>query len=356
MSFFSTTEKAFGLDISDQTLRLIQLARTGKNFKIALYNEIKLPEGCLKKGKIIQPKIFSDHLKKLTETTSGHGSLSNKAVISLPETETFIKNFQLEATNEVEAKQQLTELLPQSIPWNIEDIYWDYEIIKKNNSIIGAVAGASPKDIIDDYLKVFTTAKIEPAVLEIESSAIYNLLIEHNNNHLPQIIVDIGKNRTGLFLYDGEIIQFAISLPLSGDNITDIIAEAIDLTKEQAEKAKLICGLDTQKSQGAVAEILKPQLKNLSQNIIDAINFYYANFPQAKEIKNIYLCGGGANLKNIEKIIKELSGIETLISEPFKKIKNNYPKFFTKEKSQSFITAIGLALRGINPNSFYDHS
>jgi type IV pilus assembly protein PilM len=355
MSFLSTAETAFGLDISDQTLRLIQLAKTGKRTKIKFYNEIGLPAGCLINGEIKQLPIFSATLNKLLKTKRGRGPLSRRAIIALPETETFLKTLSIPAKADLNLEEKIKEILPQNLPLDLEEIYWDWQVAPKTNSDYHVLVGASPKRIVDDYLRVFTEVGLIPVVLEIEAAAIANLLIEHNRDTESQIIIDIGRNRTGLFLYDG-LAQFTVSLPISGEQINDTIAAALDLNPTQAEEAKIVCGLDEKKCQGAILELLIPTVEELGRQILNAINFYYENFPMPREIKKLTLCGGGANTINLANVLAKATEIPTVMSTPFKSIVNPDPKFFTPEKSQSFITAIGLGLRGLSPETFYDHS
>lgn len=354
MSSLLSKNKAFGLDISDQSLRLAQFSLVGKKPKLQIYNEIKLPAGCLVNGIIKQPSIFITHLQKLIKTKIGYGRLSKEAVISLPEGETFLKTLNLEINNETIIKELIEDILPQTLPLSMDEIYWDYQIVKKEATKCQVVVGASPKTIVDSYLKIFSDAGIIPVVLEIEAAAISNVLIDTNRQHLPQIIIDIGHNRTGLFLYDGAVIQFTISLSISGNQINQTISQALDLDVDQAEEAKIICGLDQAKCQGAVLEILTPTIEELARQILKAINFYYENFTNPHEIKTITVCGGGANMPDLTKIIAKATEIETKLSEPFGVINNPNKNFFTPAKSQSFITALGLGLRGLQSATFYD--
>lgn len=354
MSFFSTKEKAFGLDISDQAIRLVQFGWRRKSVVITAYNELALPAGCLVKGEIKQASVFVSALEKLIKTRIGNGRLSQKAIVVLPESETFMKNICIETADETELPEKIREVLPQNLPLDINEIYWDWQEINKNKNSHQVIIGASPKLIVNDYLKVISRAGIIPVVLEIEAAAISHLLLDHNKDKEPQIIIDIGLNRTGLFLYDGEMIQFTVSLPISGKQINEVIAQSLDLDMTKAEEAKITCGLDKNRCEGAILQVLIPTIEDLASQILNAINFYYENFPNAKEIGKITLCGGGANMFGITETINKATEIKTEISNPFKNIVNPNPKFFTPEKSQPFITALGLGLRGLKPETFYD--
>lgn len=353
MSFFSTSEIAFGLDISDQSLRLAQLSKSGKKIKLQSYNEVKLPSGCLINGEIKDAKLFAATLNKLMKTKFGRGELSREAIIALPEAETFLKSLEIEVENKEDLAEQIKAVLPQSLPMDLDELYWDWQIAKKTGNKYQVVVGASPKKIVDDYLKIFSETGIVPVVLEIEAAAIARLLIEYNKEEEAQIFIDIGHSRTGLFLYDGTV-KFTISLPISGKQINETIAESLDLSLEQAEEAKIVCGLDGKKCQGAILELLTPTIEDLAKQILNAVNFYYENFPDPQEIKKITLCGGGANTANICQLLEQATEIKTARSEAFKLIRNPNKVFFTEDKSQSFVTTLGLGLRGLYPETFYD--
>lgn len=351
MSFLNTTEVAFGLDISDRNLRLIQLEKKAKQIKVQLYNEIKLPPDCITSGEIKQPKVFLEALNKMIKTRQGNGKLSDEVISVLPEEKTFFKiiNTPLLAEEEIPAK--IKEVLPQDIPVDFDEVYIDYQIMSKNDDGLQLLVGVSPKNIIESYVDILAKANLIPTVLEIESAPISRLLLETAKDQKPQIIIDIGAQRTGLFLYD-QTIKFTVSLPISGNNITRHIMETLDLTWGEAEEAKIICGLDKTKCHGALLEIFSEMINQLSERITKAMNFYYYNFPEAKNIDSILLCGGGANFIGITQVLEEKLKIPVKISNPWTNIANPDKTFFNEQRSQSFITALGLALRGLRPDTF----
>lgn len=371
MSFFETKEIAFGLDISDRCLRLVQLKKRGKKIIVQSYNEIKLPPQCIEEGEIKQPQALLDCLHKLIKTKHGRGKLSGEIVSVLPERKTFLKLIEVPKNGDEEIQisqekknkkgdaikneiweQKIKKILPEHIPVDIENTYFDWQLINEAGDYQTVLIGACPQGIIDSYIKVISQANLIPAVLEIEAAAIARTLIkEGEGDNGAQIVIDIGANRTGLFLYDHNVIKFTITLPVSGNQITQTIMETLDFDFEKAEQAKVVCGLDRNKCHGALLEIFSETIAELQTQITKAIDFYQSNFSQTNEIKKITLCGGGANFINIAEIIEEKTGIKTVNSNPWQKIKNPNPKYFTADKSQSFITAIGLALRGIDPDS-----
>ena len=350
MSLINHQNKAFGLDISDGGLRLAQLGNLGKKVSLRDYSQVTLPAGCVVGGEIKETKIFLEKLNELIRGKKGSERLSRQVVAVLPEDKTFLKTVDLPVDNSP-LKQRISELIPQLMPLDINDIYFDWQAIKKTAAEQSVLVGASPKNVVDSYFNILTKAGLTPIALEIEAASIARLLIEHNGESEPQIIIDMGANRTGLFFYDDGMIRFTISLPISGDMITELIAESLDIDKEKSEKAKIICGLDRTKCHGALLEIMGHTLDDLAEQINRAIIFYRANFVNSNKIEKIVLCGGGANFSGIADILKEKTALSVSISNPLKNIDCPFEEL-RSPKIQSFISALGLALRGLNLKNY----
>jgi len=358
MSLFNTQEIAFGLDISDRNLRLVQLQKKRKQISVQFYNEEKLPLGCIVDGEIIKPEIFTKSLKKLVKTKHGHGQLSEEVVSVLPETKTFLKLINTSIGEEESVEAKIKKIMPKHVPLDIEGAYLDWQIISEDQNDKTILIGACSKNIVNSQVELLSNLNLMPIALEVEAAAISRALIDPSPNsdlddQLPaQMIIDIGANRTGLFVYAMGAIQFTISLPISGDKITKKIAETLELDNANAEKAKIVCGLDSQKCHGALLEIFSDTIDGLAKHIKKAISFYESNVADAKSIEKIILCGGGANFINITTVLQEKLKIPTILSDPWQYIKNPDEDYFTPQKSQSFVTALGLALRGLNPKAF----
>ncbi|MCK4554356.1 pilus assembly protein PilM [Candidatus Parcubacteria bacterium] len=219
--------------------------------------------------------------------------------------------------------------------------------------------------------------------LEIEPISLCRSLL---NEEIPKFkgqtdnknygIIDIGAKRTSMTIYSKNTILFTVSMPISGKDITDSIAKTLDIKTDQAEKAKIICGLDETRAQGIIKNILSEMIEELIKKIKETINFYNDHYSSREPINQILLCGGGANIKNLDKIIGQAIAIEVkpgdaLINlteerEKFSKIltekhsleinsikeqkkSKNQPKALSiiQDTSLTFATAIGLALRGV---------
>ncbi len=374
MPLFKKSNFSIGLDISDLSLKLVQFRKAGKKFKIQALSKYDLPEGLIENGEIKNISKVAEAINKLLNNPK-YGAVTSKDVVAcLPETKTFIKLIEVEnSPNNI--SNVINSEIEKYIPMSVKDMFFDWQIVSQNSEKYKILIGAAPRYIVDQYIGLLNSTKLTISALEIEASAISrNLLAEEtpkfkhgaNNNYC---IIDIGAKRTSMIIYAKNTIVMTMSLPISGNETTRNIAENLEINNEQAEKAKIICGLDKTKAQGIINNILSVMIKELSGKILEIIEYYTTHYPHLGPINKIILCGGGSNINNLNQLIQETTSIETTKGNNFTnignikdKILNNFTethkidlKLIKNKKSKnlslkqnsilSYTTAFGLALR-----------
>ena len=370
----SRSKFPIGLDISDLSLKLIQLNKRGSSTDIQTIGTADIPEGIIVNGDI---KNFDEAVKTVSKLLSKpkYGKVSSKSVIAcLPETKTFIKLIEIEkGPNAIE--KVIQSEIEKHVPFGIKEIYYDWQIINEVGAKQSILVAAVPKIISDQYIKLLNACKLTVEALEIESVSISRALLkEESPEKTPDQtnygIIDIGAGRTSMILYSKNSILFTVSMPISGRQITEQISKILEIDLEQAEKAKLICGLDDNKAQGVIKKILSDTINDLTSKIQQSIAFYNNHFPDRGDINQILLCGGGSNIKNLDNIIHDAIGIEVQMGNTFTNLKGkqttkkNFTEIYkltedfsdssksksislTQDVSLSYTTAIGLSLRNI---------
>lgn len=365
-----------GLDISELSLKLVQLNKSGEKIRVQALGKIDLPDGCFQNGEIKNRQAVLGALKKLIANPKFGKITSEEVIACLPETRTFVKLIEVERADNLEEAVKLE--LEKHVPMAMDEIFFDWQVMAELPDRFFILAGAAPKAIVNQYTDFLKEARLSVVALEIEPISLCRSLL--NEEH-PKFkgkyeknygIIDIGAKRTNMTIYSKNTILFTISIPISGEEITKNIAEALEIEESQAEKAKIICGLDEKKAQGVIKNILSGEIEDLNKKIGEAIDFYENHFPGRGPLDKIILCGGGANIKNLDKIINKAVSIGTTMGddlinlgeakEKFSKIleethslnldltgkkEKKKPITITQDSSLSFATAIGLALRGV---------
>ncbi len=373
-----TSNYPIGLDISDLSLKAVQLNKKRDIITIQAFNKISLEKGLIENGEIKNQEQIVKMIKTLLGKPKFGHFTSTEVVACLPEPKTFIKLLEIDKTpNKLE--DLIVAELNKHIPVEIDKMYYDWQIIKTYSDTQLVLVGASPKYLVKQYLNALKKFRLLPLALEIEAQAISRaLLVEENPGYKlaknkKYGIIDIGAKRSSMFVYAGGTILFNVSMPISGEEITQKIAKTLEIDEKQAELAKIICGLDESKAQGIIKNILADMIKNLIERIKQVLEFYESHFPNYGNLDEILLCGGGASIKGLDKILAEKLSLKVNLGDAFKNInktnenlknfneqhklntsalKNKKGKTISlkQDSSLSYATAIGLALRGIFEN------
>lgn len=371
LEFLTLKPEAFGLDIADSSLKIIKLKKRGKFLGLASFGGARIKPGIIEKGEIKDKDALAKIIKEAVSKVKGEKIKTKYVVISLPEEKAFLQVIQMPLIGEEELKKAVYFEAENYIPLPIEGVYLDFQIVKPiSNHLdhLDILITALPKDIVDPYVFCLKKAGLIPKILEIESQAIARALIRDEVSPYPLLLIDLGATRTSFNIFSGYSVRFTSSVPISSQKFTEAISKNLEISLAEAENLKIKYGLErkqrlkikskTKKEiEGKrIFEAIAPLLKDLVEKIKTYLTYYHTHVHHehlplnSKEIEKILLCGGGANVKGLTdflsfelKIPVELGNPwVNILPEPLKEVPE-----LSYEKSLSYTTALGLALREI---------
>ncbi|MFH1046985.1 MAG: pilus assembly protein PilM [Patescibacteria group bacterium] len=390
---------AFGLDISDRSYKLAQLkkARGSSKYYLTALGSIEVPEGIMDQGNIIDQERAAALVRELIKNTVGR--VKGRGVVAcLPEAKTFIKIIDAPSgtTRREDLDQAVLKEIEQNIPLAKDEIYYDWQLVRGDEMVKSLqvkpeqtadetasaeqakkgipeinvteeknselppnepeenkiLLGAAPKQMVDEYSAMLDTAGLAPIAFEIEATAISRSVVPHTNSLSDAVgILDIGATRSSLVIYDRGMIQMSISIPVAGTSITKTISEKLRVGTEDAETLKIECGLDSTRCEDRIWTILQPLIDDMVQKIRNALRFYKIGFPYGKNIEHLYVCGGGAQFREIDSVLSRKLTIKVDRADSMINLQQPIPRKFRRESSLIYTTAIGLAIRAADESS-----
>lgn len=357
--FFSLEKFPVGLDLSDTSLKLIQFAPKGRGRAIRGFSDMHLPPGIVAADKIADSKALASLIREAATHPKFGRITSRFAVVSIPETKSFVRVIQMPKMTEDEAAEAVPWEAETYIPLPVGQVYLDWVILDEAPpDKMTVLIAASPRDYVDEFLNVLKLAELKPMALEVESQATARSLVSRNTETV--MIMDIDTVRTSLVIYDKGILQFTSSLPIAGSSFTESISKALSVDMAAAEKLKRQFGVDEDAEKGLIKKALLPVLNNLVEEIKNTMKFYEEHSGEGVKIARLLLSGGGAKLKHLPSFLhdrlthspeidhqfRSLPGIKVELGNPWVTVlgRGQTPPL-SREASLSFATAIGLALR-----------
>jgi len=352
---------AFGLDISDLSLKIVKLKKWKNFLGLSCFWEEKIPAGIIEEGEIKNEdslvKILKENLHKVRK-----GKLkTNYVIASLPEEKAFLQVIQLPKMGDEELRGAVLFEAENYIPLPISDVYIDFQVVPplyNHLDHLDVLIAALPRKIIDSYVSVLKKSGLQPKVLEIESLAIGRALVKNGVSPFSTLLIDLGATKTSFIIFSGSSVRFTSSIPVSSQNFTDAIARALKIHGKDAEELKVKYGLaEKEHKEGLeIFEALIPSFTDLVEQIKTHLYYYQGHAqhehlsPNGKGVAKILLSGGGANLKGLSSLLAAELKIPVEIGNPWVNILPEPLKEIPElhfDKSLSYTTALGLALRGI---------
>lgn len=360
------TPPAFGLDLSDLSLKIAFLKRRGKEIRLQGFGRCEIPQNIIKEGKIHKKEELTNIIKQALEKNIKGKKLRTRYVVcSLPEQHAFVQVIQLPKMKFAEAKEAIKWEAEANIPMSIDEVYLDWQIVNpltNNLDHLDVLINAAPKTLVNDYVEVLQKAGLCPVALEVESLATARSLIKNQLCRQPILIVDLGATRTSFIIFSGYAVRFTTSISISNRQMINTIAQHLKITNEDAWRLKVRVGLSENKKDNRVLSILLPTLNSLAQEIEKYLMFHKEHAAphehgSVNEISKILLCGGGANLKGFPQFLSERLKIPVACGNPWinifppKTAIKHIPELSYQE-SLTYTTALGLALRDLEIRNY----
>lgn len=346
-------EGAFGLDIGDLSIKLVQLRRHHPPFKEPVFSveeirRVTLPLGYIVNGEIQQPELVRKKLLHLLGKDGQNKPIQSRWVVAdLPEPKTFLKLITVETPAKEMVYDDVAYAAKKHLPFDIEETYLDWQLVRQTGQTCQVLIGAVPKVIADSYTYLLESVDLSPVALEIEAQSIARCLITGAKSYEGEAraLLDIGATRSSLIIYDHDSIQFSRSLKFSSELLTTALVQELKTSFEAAEKMRLANGLRYDKNQPKYLTVVSGLVEKLIDEVKQTFLFYKEHFSDTNPITHITMCGGLANFENLDNVIarklkisahpanvwKNLTAVSTLVSE--------------KTNSLVLASAIGLALR-----------
>lgn len=374
LDFLTLKPEAFGLDISDSSLKIAKLKKKGKFLSLASFGKTEIKSGIIEGGEIQDEKALTEAIKESLYNISGQKLNTRYVVASLPEEKSFLQVIQMPKMKEEELKKAVYFEAENYIPLPVEEVYLDFQIVHPvydHLDHLDVLVVAFPKKIINTYVGSLRKAGLQIKALEVESLAIARALIKNMISPHPILLIDLGENGTGFMVFSGYSLRFTSFLPISSKQFTQVISDALGVNFQEAEELKLKYGLskkykikikdgiEKEIKPGKIFDAVLPLLTDLTRQIEKYFDYYRTHVshehlpPGGKVVEKALLCGGAANLEGISQFLSLKLKIPTELSNPwiniFKEPLSDIPGL-SLHQSQAFSCALGLALRGIGSN------
>lgn len=361
--FMNPFPRAFGLNIGDRSIKAVRLhnashRRRHASYELVAARSTALPEGLIVNGIIQEPEKVRGYISHLLRGRHGCEKPIGSAWVaaSLPDIQGFLKRIDIDKEADDIIPEDVQYAAKKHVPFGDEEYYIDWQIMRRNEkNSTHILLGAVSKQVADMYTYLLESLGLGVIALEIETLAIARCLVTADKEYGDEArgLLDIGASRSSFTVFDRDEIQFSVSLPFSGLLVTEMVGARLRIPPEEAERRKKSVGLSYAKSNERVWSAVNEAVEILVSHIRRAITFYASHFPGGNRITHITMCGGGACMKRLDRVLSVKLKTEVRPGRVWKNLRAKRAISLPDEESPGYATAIGLALRAAD-NPFFE--
>ncbi|MDO5111477.1 MAG: pilus assembly protein PilM [Clostridia bacterium] len=279
-----------------------------------------LPDNVVRDGVVVSPAALGQFLK---ETAKERKLRRGACALVLPAAAAFFRRSVMPAMTAEHLKLNLPYEFRDYITEERSKYIFDYAVLGMEHDEQGEpasmdiMAAAALRETIESYRNILKYAGFTMQTAVPEEVAYSNLLRRYEAQNptgekREYCILDMGHSATRLYFYTGCAHEATQLIDYGCATLDEAIAETYNVDIHMAASYK------TANYEGALeAENCKNFYAKLAIDLMQALNFYNYNNPE-NALRDIYFCGGGAQIQPLkdaicERVTLATHDIETLM-------------------------------------------
>jgi len=347
--------KVLSIDIGSKNIKIILGKQNKNSVLVEKATLIETPHNSYKDGNIVNIESLKSVINKYIKNEN---IKAKKTICTVQSTAIINREIILPiAKKEEEMNTMVRFEIEQYLPIMFDDYVIEYKIletfieedVKKGRITVAAL----PKTIAEDYLKLIKELNLIPVALDMNSNAVSKLYeskvtINDENSSLNKTVavIDIGHNHMNLNMISNGVLEFSRVIPVGSSEIDINIANMSNVSLEEAEKRKIensnLNNINSLISLEMLNDVVKDSVNAWIQEIRRLFR-YYKNIKRENKIEEIYLYGGGADIKGLEDYLQNELDIPVVKIEKISTIKLG--KEVQDIKLNQYLNCIGSIIR-----------
>lgn len=348
MFLFKKKKELVGVDIGSSSVKVVQLKDNKGALQLLNIGIFPLPPEAIVDNSLMDSSSIATAIKNLVASL---GIKVKDVVCSISGNSVIIRKIVLPAMSQEELEDQISWEAEQYIPFDINDVNMDFQILSPDSndpSKMNVLLVASKKDIINDYVAVFSEAGMQLSVVDVDSFAVQNAF-EANHDYSSEDIlalVNIGASVMNINVIKDGITLFTRDVQMGGNLYTEEIQKQIGLSSEEAEIGKLLAHDSTNEP---LCNVILKVNETITQEIRRSLDFYNSTASDDR-ISSVFISGGCSKVFNLIETISEKIGLPVEKLNPFAKLQYNEKDFdpeYLQEIGPFMAVPVGLAIRRV---------
>ena len=332
-----TGVKYTAVDFGHHSLKAVHCKTRGDSVKVLKSGVKTIPYGIIHNGQVDDISMVSSKLENLFNES---GIKPGLIIFSPAAGQEFVRKVQVPAMPYNELEEALHWEVQEYLNLPPERVASDFLILNEGEENFEILLALMPLHILDDYKEVFQRIGYRARVANMQELALVSLLSYQDKLDESSAVVNIGANKTRILIASGNEFYLSRSVDIAGYSYTRVFKDE-EMSWEEADENKkrsefnpekaieeneedfemVVSGFaDNNNEQKRMKKLTDDLLKEISRSLD-----YYRERNPNKDLKKLFLTGGGSKLYGLSNYLTENLDLEIVKIEPYDKfkLKNN---------------------------------
>ena len=230
-----------GLDIGSSAVRVAELqSRRRGTPRLSSYGTVALKPGAVVDGDVVEPDVVAEALRELWAAAGLRG---RDVAVGLASQRVTVRQMDLPQMPDSELGDAVRLQAQDQLPMPVDQALLDYVVVRTDQAgdelaRVRLLLVAAEREMVERLLAAVTAAKLRPVLVDLDAFALLRSIAPTTDDRAG-LIVDIGATVTKIAVHRAGHPLFVRMVRLGGDATTRQLQSVLDLSWEEAEKAKL---------------------------------------------------------------------------------------------------------------------
>lgn len=157
-------KRFIGIEFRENSLSLVSLKKGVKGFMIEEYAHL-------------DESPWNIDGERLKEFIYKYSNGRKEIILGIPRSMVLMKILEIPTISKEEVSELLEYEIERHIPFPIDGIYYDFDVIEKQENSTKILFTVVKKEYIDEILNLFDRVEINPREIDITSNALFNIFL-----------------------------------------------------------------------------------------------------------------------------------------------------------------------------------
>jgi type IV pilus assembly protein PilM len=342
---FKPSKSIVGLDVGTQSIKAVELTRTGKSFTVTGFGQLDIPNN--------QPDAVSQGIAELMREG---GFKTKRVVTNISGQKVIVRYLSMAPMSEEELRNAIIFEAEKYIPFTLDECVMDCQRLGDgapqqgggSQQTSNVLLVAATKNHVAEQLKTLQGAGVVPDVIDVDAFALsnaYSLMRTFQKDEVESegviAFVDIGASKSCVNIVQQGLSTFTREIYLGGRDFTQAVSRRLSVDEVEAEALKRSPGENGESLRDAIF----PTIDDLGNEL--QLSFDYFENQHAKSVDKIYLSGGSSRLSFVRESFEKIFEKPTCVFNPFEGIplSEELDQDLVAQSGPQLVIATGLAAR-----------